>query len=55
MKKRKIDWRKHLTPEERATVQEADQAKIAWLRLSPVRAMIVNRAIQRAKYRENGK
>lgn len=49
-RKPKWDWRTHLTAEELATLDAADKAKSAWLKLNKERAGITNRAIQRAKY-----
>lgn len=46
----KWNWRKFLTFEELTELQDAAQAKAAWLRLNKQRAAITNRAIQRAKY-----
>ena len=46
----KWDWRSFLTSDEQATLQAADEAKEAWLKLNAQRASITNRAIQRAKY-----
>jgi hypothetical protein len=43
------DWQSHLTARERAVVEAAAAAKRTWLELSRMRAVIVNRAIQRAK------
>jgi hypothetical protein len=43
-------WWAYLTPEERRIVVAADQAKLAWQKLSATRAAIVNRAQQRARY-----
>jgi hypothetical protein len=42
-------WRRHLTPDERKIVAEADAAKIAWQSLMPLRNVIVNRAVHRAR------
>ncbi len=47
----RLDWRKYLTPEEREVIRKVDKAKREWRILNAVRAGIVNRAIQRAKYR----
>lgn len=46
-----IDWAAVMTPEERSVVYEADRAKAHWLHLAPQRTAIINRCIQRAKYR----
>lgn len=55
MKRRKrdasVDWRAVLTDAERQTIDAADRAKKKWSELNAARAGIVNRAIQRAKYR----
>lgn len=49
-RKPKWDWRAYLTADETATLERADAAKAEWQRLNQTRAMITNRAIQRAKY-----
>lgn len=49
---KKLDWRKHLTDDERIQIEAADKARVAWEKLNATRAGIVNRAIHRAKYRE---
>lgn len=49
---RKYDWRAVLTDEERRTIEAGDEAKKVWLALNRERAGIMNRAIQRAKYRQ---
>ena len=46
-----LPWRDYLTPEEAATIAAADASKTEWQRLNAARAGIVNRAIQRAKYK----
>ena len=46
----KWPWRDFLTDQERATLQQADEAKAHWQALNAARAKIVNRALQRAKY-----
>lgn len=48
---RKYDWRAHLTPDEREQIEAMDRAKAEWDRLSVARPKILNRALQRAKYR----
>lgn len=45
-----LPWRDYLTDEERAVIEQADAAKIAWQAFNDRRAGIVNRAIQRARY-----
>jgi hypothetical protein len=45
-----LDWRKHLTDDERQTIAAMDAARENWERLSGLRPRIVNRCIQRAKY-----
>lgn len=46
----KYDWRKYLTPDERAVLEEADEAKARWQELNKSRAGIQNRATARAIY-----
>lgn len=46
-----LNWRAELTPLEASQIAAADEAKSTWERLNAARAGIVNRAIQRAKYR----
>ncbi len=46
----KWDWEARLTKGEAETVWRADETKRAWQRLQAERAVIQNRAIQRAKY-----
>ena len=48
-------WQSVLTPEESATVLAADAARAKWEALAPQRAFIVNRAIQRARYRNGAR
>lgn len=43
-------WRDYLTREERATLAKIDAAKKHWAMLNRERGLIVNRAIQRAKF-----
>ncbi len=47
-----MNWRAHLTGQERETLRLADEAKAEWQRLNAARAGIVNRAIKRASYRK---
>ncbi len=54
LRRPKWQWRKFLTPEEQDIIARADAAKSAWRQLNRDRAMITNRAIQRAKYAEAG-
>ncbi len=49
-RKNKWPWRDFLTEEEAETLALADAAKDEWKRLNKERALITNRAIQRAKY-----
>lgn len=49
-RKPKWDWKNFLTVEEKQVLARADKAKKEWRRLNVERAMITNRAIQRAKY-----
>lgn len=49
-RKRTVQWRDYLTPDERAELDKADDAKKRWQKLNRARAGIVNRAINRAKY-----
>ena len=49
-RKTKWNWRKFLTTEEQKTLKTAAEAKEAWRALNKERALIANRAIQRAKY-----
>lgn len=49
-KAKKWPWRDFLTDDERATLEQADAAKAVWLSLNKERALITNRAIQRAIY-----
>lgn len=51
MTKKLIPWREHLTDEERAAIEAGDRATEAAKAANATRAGIVNRAIQRAKYR----
>lgn len=46
----KWPWRDHLTPSEQRQLAAIDAAKAAWEAVAGQRVMIVNRAIQRAKY-----
>lgn len=50
-RKPKWDWRAHLTADEFAILEAADEAKARWLELNKERASVTNRAIQRAKYK----
>jgi len=51
-KKQPPPWHKHLTQEEREELDKADKAKAVWMELNRGRAAIVNRVINRMKYRE---
>lgn len=55
MTKSKLPWRDHLTAEEREMIEAGDRATAAARMANAARAGIVNRAIQRAKYREGQK
>jgi hypothetical protein len=46
----KWPWRDFLTEEEAKIILRADNAKAEWKRLVAEKAMIQNRALQRAKY-----
>lgn len=45
-----LPWRDYLTDDERAIIESADAAKLAWQALNDRRAGVVNRACQRARY-----
>ena len=49
-RKPKWRWRDYLTVEEAKVLKRADEAKSKWLEINRERAVIQNRAIQRAKY-----
>lgn len=49
--KPKYDIRNFLTEEEAQIVDKADEAKRVWLSLNKERSFVLNRAIQRAKYK----
>lgn len=46
----KYDWRRFLTPDEKAVLEKADEAKARWLELNNSRRSIQNRATARAIY-----
>ena len=48
--KRKWEWRKFLTADEKAVVDRADKLSAELKALQGQKVLIVNRAIQRAKY-----
>ena len=48
--KRKWDWRQYLTVEEKALVTRADKLSAELKALQGQKNLIMNRAIQRAKY-----
>lgn len=54
-RKPKWDWRSVLTDEEREFIDKADRLRVEWLQLQPQRTFIINRAIQRCRYREGAK
>lgn len=48
-------WRDHLTEDERVTIEAAESAKETWRRLKQARAIIISRAVARAKLAGGGK
>lgn len=53
-RKKKWNWRAYLTDDERKIIAASDEAKAKWQALNKERLFIVNRAINRCKYRERG-